>query len=108
MQKNMMKKIQMVDLLSQFRKIEPEVMQAIKTVIENTAFIKGPEVREFAEKLENYLGVNHAIPCGNGTDALQVALMALDLKPGDEIITTPFTFIEIGRASCRERVYTKV
>ncbi len=88
-----MKKIQMVDLLSQFRKIEPEVMQAIKTVIENSAFIKGPEVKEFAEKLENYLGIDHAIPCGNGTDALQVALMALDLKPGDEIITTPFTFI---------------
>lgn len=83
----------MVDLLSQFRKIEPEVMQAMKTVIENTAFIKGPDVKEFAGKLEKYLDVNHAIPCGNGTDALQVALMALDLKPGDEVITTPFTFI---------------
>jgi dTDP-4-amino-4,6-dideoxygalactose transaminase len=90
---NTMKKIQMVDLLAQFRKIEPEVMQAIKNVIQNTAFIKGPDVKEFADKLEKHLAVNHAIPCGNGTDALQVALMALDLQPGDEVITTPFTFI---------------
>ena len=83
----------MVDLLSQFRKIEPEVMNAIKKVIENTAFIKGPEVNQFAEKLQNYLDVNHVIPCANGTDALQVALMALKLEPGDEVITSPFTFI---------------
>ncbi len=83
----------MVDLLSQFRKIEPEIMNAIRDVIENTSFIKGPEVKEFAEELEKYLEVDHVIPCGNGTDALQVALMALNLKPGDEVITTPFTFI---------------
>lgn len=83
----------MVDLLSQFRKIEPEVMDAIRTVIENTSFIKGPEVSEFATSLASYLSTRHVIPCGNGTDALQVALMALDLKPGDEVITSPFTFI---------------
>ncbi len=83
----------MVDLLSQFRKIEPEIMQAIKEVIENTNFIKGSEVNEFAGKLEKYLEVRHVIPCGNGTDALQVALMALNLNPGDEVVTTPFTFI---------------
>jgi dTDP-4-amino-4,6-dideoxygalactose transaminase len=88
-----MKKIQMVDLYSQFQKIEPEVMQAMQHVIEKTAFIKGPEVKEFAESLAAYLGIGKAIPCGNGTDALQVALMALELQPGDEVITTPFTFI---------------
>ncbi|MBE0653546.1 MAG: DegT/DnrJ/EryC1/StrS family aminotransferase [Bacteroidales bacterium] len=88
-----MKNIQMVDLLSQFRKIEPEVMEAIRTVMENTSFIKGPEVSEFASSLASYLSTRHVIPCGNGTDALQVALMALDLKPGDEVITSPFTFI---------------
>ena len=83
----------MVDLLSQFRKIEPEVMEAMRKVIENTSFIKGPEVNEFAISMANYLNVNHVIPCGNGTDALQVALMALGLEPGDEVITSPFTFI---------------
>ncbi len=83
----------MVDLLSQFRKIEPEVMKAIIDVIENTAFIKGPHVKEFASALASYLDAGSAIPCGNGTDALQVALMALELEPGDEVITTPFTFI---------------
>jgi len=88
-----MKKIEMVDLLSQYRKIEPEVMEAVRNVIETTAFIKGPAVNEFAEALREYLHTGHVIPCGNGTDALQVALMALDLQPGDEVITSPFTFI---------------
>lgn len=88
-----MRNIQMVDLLSQYRKIETEVQEAMKKVIENTSFIKGPDVHEFAANLARYLGTEHVIPCGNGTDALQVALMALDLKPGDEIITSPFTFI---------------
>lgn len=83
----------MVDLLSQYRKIEAEVQEAMKKVIENTSFIKGPDVKEFANNLASYLGIEHVIPCGNGTDALQVALMALDLKPGDEVITSPFTFI---------------
>lgn len=88
-----MKNIQMVDLLSQYRKIETEVQEAMNMVIENTSFIKGPDVRDFSENLAKYLGVEHVIPCGNGTDALQVALMALDLQPGDEVITSPFTFI---------------
>lgn len=83
----------MVDLLSQYRKIEPELREAMDKVIENTSFIKGPEVNEFAEDLAEYLGIQHVIPCANGTDALQVALMALELDPGDEVITSPFTFI---------------
>jgi dTDP-4-amino-4,6-dideoxygalactose transaminase len=83
----------MVDLKSQYAKIESEVDKAIKEVITNTSFINGPSVKEFKADLENYLDVKHVIPCGNGTDALQIALMALDLKPGDEVITTTFTFI---------------
>lgn len=88
-----MKKIQMVDLKSQYQKIKPEVDSAIEEVIESTSFINGPAVKKFQEHLEQYLGVKHVIPCGNGTDALQVAMMALDLQPGDEVITTTFTFI---------------
>lgn len=83
----------MVDLLGQYRKIKPEIDQSIQQVIESTAFIKGPEVKSFQKDLENYLGIKHVITCGNGTDALQISLMALGLKPGDEIITTDFTFI---------------
>ncbi len=83
----------MVDLHGQYKKIETEVQQAITAVVESTAFINGPAVKEFQADLENYLGVKHVIPCGNGTDALQVSMMALDLKPGDEVITTSFTFI---------------
>ena len=85
--------IQMVDLKSQFRKIESEVMEEIKKVIETTSFINGPAVKEFEKNLSDYLGGASVIGCGNGTDALQIALMALDLKPGDEVITTPFTFV---------------
>lgn len=85
--------IQMVDLLSQYKQIEKEINQAISEVIESTAFINGPQVKEFERNIANYLGVKHAIGCGNGTDALQIALMALDLNEGDEVITTPFTFI---------------
>lgn len=88
-----MRNIQMVDLKSQYAKIESEVDKAIKDVIKNTTFINGPAVKEFANDLEKYLNVKHVIPCGNGTDALQIALMALNLKPGDEIITSTFTFI---------------
>ncbi len=88
-----MKKIQMVDLKSQYKKIKPEVDLAIGEVIESTSFINGPAVKKFQEHLEQYLNVKHVIPCGNGTDALQVAMMALDLQPGDEVITTTFTFI---------------
>ncbi|MFO8087957.1 MAG: DegT/DnrJ/EryC1/StrS family aminotransferase [Bacteroidales bacterium] len=88
-----MREIRMVDLKGQYEKIKPEIDQAMNEVIESTAFINGPAVKHFATNLENYLGVKHVIPCGNGTDALQVALMALDLKPGDEVITSTFTFI---------------
>ncbi len=76
----------MVDLKSQYAKIESKVDSAIKDVIKNTNFINGPAVKEFAADLEKHLNVKHVIPCGNGTDALQIALMALDLKPGDEVI----------------------
>jgi UDP-2-acetamido-2-deoxy-ribo-hexuluronate aminotransferase len=87
------KKIQMVDLKSQYEKIKTEVDAAIQNVLTNTAFINGPEVKEFQKELENYLGVKHVIPCANGTDALQIAMMALDLKPGDEVITADFTYV---------------
>lgn len=83
----------MVDLKGQYLKIKSEVDNAIKEVIDNTAFINGPEVKEFQVDLENYLKVKHVIPCANGTDALQIAMMALDLKPGDEVITADFTYV---------------
>jgi UDP-2-acetamido-2-deoxy-ribo-hexuluronate aminotransferase len=88
-----MKKIQMVDLKGQYEKIKAEVDKGIQEVIDNTAFINGPAVNRFRENLEKYLDVKHVIPCANGTDALQVAMMALGLKPGDEVITANFTFI---------------
>ncbi len=88
-----MKKLQMVDLHSQYLNIKAEIDSAIQEVIDSCAFINGPAVRNFQEDLEKYLGVKHVIPCANGTDALQVAMMALGLKPGDEVITTSFTFI---------------
>jgi UDP-2-acetamido-2-deoxy-ribo-hexuluronate aminotransferase len=84
--------IQMVDLKGQYSKIKSQIDKAILDVIDSTAFIKGPEVKAFQEDLENYLDVKHVIPCGNGTDALQIALMALGLKSGDEVITADFTF----------------
>jgi dTDP-4-amino-4,6-dideoxygalactose transaminase len=87
------KKIQMVDLKSQYEKIKTEVDAGIEEVISNTAFINGPAVKEFQSDLENYLQVKHVIPCANGTDALQIAMMALDLKPGDEVITASFTYV---------------
>jgi dTDP-4-amino-4,6-dideoxygalactose transaminase len=85
--------IQMLDLQRQYQKIKPEVDAAIQEVLDNAAFIRGKPVQEFAGKLSDYLGVKQVIPCGNGTDALQVALMALDLQPGDEVIIPSFTFI---------------
>ena len=88
-----MKGIQMVDLKSQYHKIKEEVDRAIIDVIEQTAFIQGPQVKQFSEALQNHLGVKHVIPCANGTDALQIAMMALDLKPGDEVITTSYTYV---------------
>jgi dTDP-4-amino-4,6-dideoxygalactose transaminase len=87
-----MKKIQMVDLKGQYKGIKDAVNPAIQEVIENTSFINGPKVHEFQKNLENYLGVKHVIPCANGTDALQIAMMGLGLKPGDEVITADFTF----------------
>ena len=88
-----MKPIQMVDLKSQYQHIKTEVDQGIQEVLDTCAFINGPAVKRFQENLEKYLDVKHVIPCANGTDALQVALMALGLKPGDEVITTTFTFV---------------
>lgn len=88
-----MANIQMVDLKGQYEKIRAEVDQAINEVVRSSAFINGPEVKDFQTELEEYLGVKHVIPCANGTDALQIAMMALDLKEGDEVITTNFTFI---------------
>lgn len=88
-----MNKIQMVDLKGQYQKIKPEVDAAIQSVIDNTAFINGQPVKDFAENLAKYLGAKHVIPCGNGTDALQIAMMALKLKPGDEVIVPAFTYV---------------
>lgn len=88
-----MKKIQMVDLKSQYDKIAGEVNRGIQEVIDTTAFVKGGKVTEFQKNLEAYLGVKHVIPTGNGTDALQIALMGLGLQRGDEVITPTFTFI---------------
>jgi len=88
-----MEQIQMVDLRSQYLKIKDEIDAAIHEVIDTTAFIKGPAVADFEKALQKYTGVKHAIGCANGTDALQIALMALGVKPGDEVIVPTFTFI---------------
>ena len=88
-----MKKIQMVDLKSQYEKIQTEVDASVLDVIRSTQYINGPEVKNFQKELEEYLDVKHVIPCANGTDALQIAMMALDLKPGDEVITSNFTYV---------------
>jgi UDP-2-acetamido-2-deoxy-ribo-hexuluronate aminotransferase len=88
-----MKKIQMVDLIAQYEKIKPAIDSAILNVVANAQFINGPEVVGFQSELEQYLGAKHVIPCANGTDALQIALMALGLKAGDEVITPSFTYI---------------
>jgi UDP-2-acetamido-2-deoxy-ribo-hexuluronate aminotransferase len=88
-----MRPIQMVDLKQQYQKIKSEIDSAVLNVIESAAFINGPQVQSFATALSAYMGSKHVIPCANGTDALQIALMALDLQPGDEVITPSFTFI---------------
>ena len=88
-----MKKIQMVDLQTQYQRIKEDIDHGIQAVIDSASFIKGPVVSEFQQNLEVYTGAKHVIPVGNGTDALQIALMALGLKPGDEVITPTFTFI---------------
>lgn len=87
-----MKKIQMVDLKGQYDFIHQEVTEAMTEVFETSSYINGPMVQKFQKDLENYLGVKHVIPCANGTDALQIALMGLKLEPGDEVITSDFTF----------------
>ncbi len=88
-----MTNIKMVDLQSQYNKIKTEVDTEINKVINSTAFINGPVVKDFQKNLAKYLNVKHVITCGNGTDALQVSMMALGLKPGDEVITSDFTFV---------------
>ena len=88
-----MEKIQLVDLKNQYLKIKDEVDKAVIDVLNSTAFIKGPDVHSFQKELEEYLGVKHVIPCANGTDALQIALMSIGLKPGDEVITPSFTYV---------------
>ncbi len=88
-----MRAIQMVDLKSQYAKIKPQIDAAIQHVIDRAAFINGSEVTDFTNSLSSYLGCRHVIPCANGTDALQIAMMALDLKPGDEVITPSFTYV---------------
>ena len=87
-----MKKIQMVDLKSQYDKIAATVNTSIQEVLDTNTYINGPQVHQFQKNLEEYLDVKHVIPCANGTDALQIAMMGLDLKPGDEVITADFTF----------------
>ena len=83
----------MVDLKGQYNKIKTEIDQAVISCLANTSFINGPAVKEFQLNLESYLGVKHIIPCANGTDSLQIAMMALDLKPGDEVICPAFTYV---------------
>lgn len=88
-----MQKIHMVDLISQYNKIKPEIDKALLDVVVSSAYINGPDVKAFKAELEAYLNAKCVIPCANGTDALQVAMMALDLKPGDEVITSSFTYV---------------
>lgn len=88
-----MKEIRMVDLVTQYEGIQEEIDSAVLNVIRSSAYINGPEVKSFQKELEDFLGVKHVIPCANGTDALQVALMALGLQPGDEVITATFTYV---------------
>ena len=88
-----MRPIQMVDLKQQYAKIKTEVDTALQEVLDTAAFINGKAVHDFSEHLARYLNIKHVIPCANGTDALQIALMALNLQPGDEVITPSFTYV---------------
>ena len=88
-----MKEIRMVDLVTQYERIQDEVDSAVLNTIRSSAYINGPEVKEFQSELESFLDAKHVIPCANGTDALQIAMMALGLKPGDEVITATFTYV---------------
>ncbi|TFV97921.1 DegT/DnrJ/EryC1/StrS family aminotransferase [Algoriphagus kandeliae] len=88
-----MQKIQMVDLKTQYQKIKGDVDAAIQEVLDQTAFINGPQVKKFTEELREYTGAGYVVTCGNGTDALQIAMMALGFKPGDEVIVPAFTYV---------------
>lgn len=94
-----MQKISMVDLRNQYVKIEQEIQDAIQGVLAHTVFINGPEVRAFSQNLGDYLGANHIIPCANGTDALQIALMSLELQPGDEVIIPAFNYVALAEVA---------
>ena len=83
----------MVDLVTQYQNMKPEIDAAIQEVLDTAAFIKGPAVKRFEDNLAVYTGAKHVIGCANGTDALQIAMMALGLKPGDDVITASFTFV---------------
>ena len=88
-----MRPIQMVDLKKQYHQIKEEIDKAVLDVLESSVFIGGKPVQDFADQLAAYTGSPYVIPCANGTDALQIAMMALDLQPGDEVITPSFTYI---------------
>lgn len=88
-----MKKIQMVDLQTQYQKLKPSIDAGIQAVLDQSSYINGPAVQNFQQQLADYLGVKYVIPCANGTDALQIAMMALDLQPGDEVIVPSFTYV---------------
>src|SRR6476661_2942268 len=88
-----MRAIQMVDLKTEYQRLKKEIDTAVIDVIESAAFINGKPVQEFSKALAEYLAVKHVIPCANGTDALQIAMMALGLQPGDEVITPSFTYV---------------
>lgn len=92
------KNMQMVDLQKQYKSLKKEIDEAMQSVVESGTYINGPQVKEFANELGEYLHVSHVIPCGNGTDALQIALMALKLKPGDEVIVPAFTYVAAAEA----------
>jgi UDP-2-acetamido-2-deoxy-ribo-hexuluronate aminotransferase len=94
-----MREIQMVDLKAGYEKYADEIDAAIRSVLMSSAFIKGPDVKQFEEEMEVYTGASHVISCGNGTDALRIAMMALDLRPGDEVITSDFTFVATAEAA---------
>jgi UDP-2-acetamido-2-deoxy-ribo-hexuluronate aminotransferase len=95
-----MKPIQMVDLTSQYQRLKPEIDHAISDVLNSASYINGPAVKQFSKNLEAYLDVKHVIPCANGTDALQIALMALDLPEGSEVITPGFSYIALAEVCC--------
>lgn len=99
-----MRPLQMVDTKTQYLKIKPEVDAAVLAVMESSMFIGGKVVNDFAANLGHYHGIKHAIPCANGTDALQIAMMALDLQPGDEVITPSFTYIATVEAAALLRL----